>query len=325
VPVTTSRSSLFGADAGLPAGQPVRGLLGVYADTTTADSRSLGRVHELLTREPIRLDGDCLLVQTCQRVEVYWAGEAPDLVSLQRTVDLSGRVETDAVLPRLTEIATGLRSELVGERFIHEQLRRARLHLEPDSAVGAAADHALYFAEALRRRHDFRARVDYPDLTFDLLDAQPHSAPILVIVGSGLLAQAVTAHSRVAGYERVLMVTRSPKRLRKRGRGTIGAASAFTVPRALQELKNRDWDVVIATSNLTAQHRAAVTRLLSSPGRRTVVDLGSVPVVAEPLDDRHFTLYHDSFVRLVGGQNAAVAEAAARVRGDLAALLGGVQ
>lgn len=298
-----------------------------YLDRTVVDERMIGAFHEELSQAPSDLAPESLLLHTCERIEMY--GPDPQLPSTSSPLLLASR-RTDGAeraFARLTEIAAGVRSKLLAERFIFAQVLNARRRLGDGHRLSSFVDEALALALRLRRDHSFSASADYPTLAMRMVAAMAPtgSARGLVIVGSGMMARAVASHPSVPEEWPVLMVTRSPKRVRRRRRGDGRLPeNAVTITSAATALARFDWAAVVATTNLVGSYRERVLDLLTSPRCQAAVDLSCVPVIERTMGETWESMYDERFRNLVTQQNAGCAHVADRIRADINAHVRGL-
>jgi glutamyl-tRNA reductase len=300
---------------------PRAGLACTYVDSTVRDVQWIGSAYERLTGAgqdvPVR---NGFLLRTCERVEVYCSLGS----SASRSAHPFGEVaavleEPLAVCRRLAEIAAGVSSRLLGERFIAGQVARAGLAVPAKHPLGELVADAVRLARHVRHEHGFAALVDYPDLVERLLhNAGRATVKSLVVVGSGVLARSAMAHRFARRYQRILPVTRSVKRLRKR-LPTAGADLRVCSPEGVWgELDESGWDVVVATTNLVEPYRTQITELIADRRCRVAVDVSCVPLWTKPLDSRYHNLYGSMLSALIAEQNSAVAGRAEQVRAAIA-------
>jgi glutamyl-tRNA reductase len=301
-------------------GSLLDGLACTYVDRTVRDLQWIGSAHERAAEQGLRVRNGFVL-RTCERVEVYSAlGEAASR-SAHPLGDLAiGLAAPEAVRRRLSEIAAGVSSRLLGERFIVGQVERAGRSLPQAHPLGHVVAEAVRVARQVRDAHGFAAPADYPDLIEQGLGgATRERSASLVVVGSGVLTRAAMTHRLARRYERILPVTRSVKRLRKR-MSDIGAGLPVCSPVSVwEELDGSGWDVVIATTNLDEPYRAQLGELVADKRCRVAVDVSSVPLHPTPLDDRYHNLYGPLFSAVISEQNSIVEDVAERVRAAIAA------
>ncbi len=286
-----------------------------YIDHESCTMAELGRAHSSWHATGIDANS-ALVLSTCQRFEIYDAIPHPALPDMP--LSSRARIVNDAPLihQRLAEIAAGVRSQILGERFVWHQVKAAAEGLDRPSPEARAVDEALDLARRLRKFYGLDAPVDYPEVTLRLLDRHADRAELLVVVGGGFLARAV-AEAGQDRYRRVLMVTRSPKRLRSRLRP---AARAEACRIADLELSCRDTPahVVLATTNITAEYRLELLSAITDPRCLGTIDLCAHPIRTEP-ERRYICMYDEVFLDLIAGNNDRVTAAAAAVRSGIAA------
>lgn len=293
-----------------------------YVDDTVLEARLIGAVHNRLVQHGSEVcELEAFLLHTCQRIELYSMGSpAPTRGHplAEHAALVSGGA---AVRIRLAEIAAGVRSELLGEWFVLRQVENAGDRLPAGHKLKPVVAEAVRLARRLRRVHDFHAAMDYPELAFSLLGQTRGGGDVaLLVVGSGMLARAVLAHSAVSRYGAVVAVTRSPQRLRKRlARGAGG--SVCNASQAWQVLAGRQWDAVIASTNVVEPYRSQLAELVEHPACRSAMDLSCVPLFSTTTH-RFEHMYGPRFRGLLAKQNTALAERAARVQQAIASVYG---
>lgn len=285
-----------------------------FVDTSIWPAQAIGADHERLARE-LASDITGFVLHTCQRVEVYTLDQPPVLPGPSGEV-----IGRNAVARRLTEIAAGVRSQVLGERFVLQQVALAGAAAGETPFTGVVGD-AVKLATELRRRHNLDAALDYPAAAIRLLtDRQPRRPEWLVVVGGGMLARAIAAHGR-ATHRYVMVVTRSPKRARRRLGPAASSISVCSPAGAYALLGSTRWDMVIATTNLDARYRLQIGALIDDDGCTGAVDLSSAPLRRE-CTEGYQHMYGPRFASLVDEQNAVVADRVELVRRAIAEIYG---
>jgi len=298
-----------------------------YIDTSVWEPRAIGQVHERLASASWPMDAAAMRLHTCQRIEAYRCNVRGESSPAHDVLGIGAEVAIgDPLLAsrRLAEIAAGVRSELLGEGFVLRQVERAADLLPTDHPIRPVARDAVAVARWVRARHGLVAPVSYPELALRLLKRHQDGGPErgLLIVGGGMLAQAVADRAENIGYPQVLLVTRSPKKLR--GLRLPANSQPCTVGQADLALGAGTWDVVIATTNTGGPYRSKIQGLVTDARCRFVVDLSAVPVLRWPYPpDCYVNLYDPRFAFLVADHNASMVEAADRARTDIADVYGG--
>ncbi|MGN2636416.1 hypothetical protein ACTD5D_09540 [Nocardia takedensis] len=281
-----------------------------FIDTSVWPAHAIGAAHEQLARE-FASGVEGFVLHTCQRVEVYTLDQTPVLPGPSGQV-----IGRNSVARRLTEIAAGVRSQVLGERFVLRQVALA------GEAVGASpftevVGEAVTVATELRRRYEFDAALDYPAAAIRLLtDRQPSRPEWLMVVGGGMLARAIAAHGREV-YCHVMVITRSPKRARRRLEQAAESVAVCTPAEANALLGTTRWDAVIATTNLDERYRLQIGALVDDDGCTGAVDLSSTPL-RRACTQGYQHMYGPRFSSLVDEQNAVVADRVELVRRAIA-------
>jgi glutamyl-tRNA reductase len=278
----------------------------LYIDDTVADLRELGEAHEHGPQQRRPAADGVLRLMTCHRDELYFAPGCHQLTHPwgPRAVRVDGDIEPRI---RLTEIAAGTRSLIPGEQFIFDQVAGAVRSLPDDAVLRSVGEEALRVARRVRDDYGLRSEMDYPEAAHVLSD-QAGGGGTLVVIGAGALARAVAAHPLADTYDRVLMVTRSPKRARRRLPADT-RVQCHRVQTAVELLDRTErWVAMVATVGMTPAYQEAITSLLGRHGGRSVVDLSSTPLTAPASGGvQMVSMYEDRFLTLVREANARVA------------------
>ena len=248
--------------------------------------------------------GPCLLLATCERIEIYvhtpHAKHPPAARSIISALTTSTGVDPDRIR-RYTErrtgigaarhlfrVAAGLESRRIGEPQILRQLRGAyrdaRTHVPPGPVLDAMTRGAIHTGKRVRRDTTLTrsagcvARQTVRRLTDQLATRQRAAAtptgPRVTLLGTGRLARDILVELTLAGIDHVTIVSTDTTRAdRLRQRPTHHAAPRAHLPIAITAS-----DALIACTACTSP---LVTRdMLNRPDRPlTVIDLGVPPNV----------------------------------------------
>lgn len=290
-----------------------------YIDDTTHPPEVLGELHLRLTDDPPPLSNSGMLLHTCQRIEWYGIDStslAP--VSLPKaSKTIFGHYQ---VCARLAQIAAGTRSLILGEKEILRQVEVAWKRLPSAHPLRRAVYEALELAIQARMLFGLAATTDYPELARRLIeDAEDTPSRMLMVIGGGMLARSVA--EEFLPDRKVTIVTRRPRKLARHLNSTLSAVAVKNIVDLREELANGDYDVVIATSNLTPSYCAQVTDFVLAEGCRTIVDLCAVPTLDRTqVNYRHL---HDADVlQVIQEANEVMVDQAARARSWIEARLG---
>ncbi|MFJ1931609.1 hypothetical protein ACIPLC_15410 [Kitasatospora sp. NPDC086801] len=277
-----------------------------FNDTTTHSLRELGAAFQQLDGAAGMGSMTGLLLRTCHRVEWYEAEPAAAAAAVLPT-PLSRRLTGhEAAASRLARIAAGTMSLVLGEQFVFQQVHAAFERLPVSHLLRPVGAEILLLATQARRRFGLRARLDYRDLARTLLDAPATHPRNLVVVGGGMLAQAV---ARELGDERhVFLLTRSPKKLRRLLRPGNTRPTVLRITDLPDTVRDSGFDLVLATSGLTPDYLDHVASLADAPARSLVVDLCATPVLNGRSKYQH--LHHPAVITLIEEANRPAVEAA---------------
>ncbi|MGN2642345.1 hypothetical protein ACTD5D_40480 [Nocardia takedensis] len=221
-----------------------------------------------------------VVLATRQRIEVYSVGPLPCAESSGPPARASVLTSTEDSLRRMTAIAAGLQSQIVGDPLVIDQLARAGLRLRDTNPLKPVVAEVVALARRLRADHGLNTVRGYPSLAMDLLDTGTGpSGRGLVVLGAGALGREVARAGFDAGYERVLLMTRNPHRAHKTLRRTSPYVGAITVrdPRHPDTIGPARYDAVVAT-DFDHAYEPTITSLVHSPGCAGVVDLSALPL-----------------------------------------------
>lgn len=317
--VSGSRISRLALNRGLPPSASTTFAACSYIDPTTHPLDELGKEYAKQTSiSPSGTSAEAVL-RTCHRFERYWAAHGDFALA---NVSPHGPVVSGhgPVSARLAQIAAGVRSLIVGERFVYGQVRAAFFYLPADHLLLNAATDALATAVEARRRFQLQARLDYSGLARMLLDGEPSPTPgTVVVVGGGMLARSIA--DELTASRSVVMVTRSPKRLRRRLADSgiqAGVSRASTIE---TEVAGRRYDLVLATSGLEGDYRERIVDVSESQQCRSVIDLCATRTMsARPA---YLHLHHPNVLAVIEDANRDVYERAVAARSWIDHRLGG--
>lgn len=248
----------------------------VYLDHTTSSVAALGLVHQRLVDAPPTDAHSGLLLHTCHRVEWYAGNEAePPVPDLRDGATVLGRSQA---LSRLSQVASGARSLVVGDRLVLQQVIDAGARLPDDSIMRDFVTEAVEIATEARQRFDLTPAVDYADVPRVLRSQETSGAKQgslrMILVGGGMLAQAIAVGSGAA-YGDVVMVTRSTSRLRRTMAAAHGQTAGITVSSSQHALTNHaqvPFDLVIASASSNPTYLQNVRGLARHDNVNLVLD-----------------------------------------------------
>lgn len=150
---------------------------------------------------------DRLLLATCQRVEWYGRGPAPELADLVRHWPALVVRTGDAAVEHVLRLAAGLDSAIVGEDQVLHQLRaalraaRERGPLHPE--IGRLFETAIAVGRRARSRSGSTRTIEALALErLGLTAAVPAGrAPRVLVVGAGAIGEQVARAAHAAGHE----------------------------------------------------------------------------------------------------------------------------
>lgn len=289
-----------------------------YVDATTHPLEALGRQYQKPASVPEASRSTEAVLRTCHRFERYWA-EEDDFSLESRSPHGPVVIGHAAVSARLAQIAAGTVSLIVGESFVYQQVYAAFHGLPLNHLLSGAAAEALATAAEARRRFDLHAGLDYSQLARMLLDDSSPADATAVVVGGGMLAQALAAE--LAATRSVVLVTRSPKRLRRRLADSGVRAAVSRVDSLSPDVAGQSYSVVLATHSLEGEYRARIIEISEGPNCRAVVDLCATPTMSDRPAYLH--LHHPAVLAAIEVANHGIDDRAAAARLWIDRQLGG--
>ena len=288
-----------------------------YIDATTHSLEILG--HEYQKGAQASSGPTEAVLRTCHRFERYWA-EGADFSLGSRRPPGSVVLGHDAVSARLAQIAAGTTSLIVGESFVYQQVHAAFQNLPPEHLLAGAAVESLATAAEARRRFDLRAALDYSQLARMLLDDCSPADTTAVVIGGGMLAQAIAAE--LASTRSVVLITRSPKRLRRQLAGSGVRAAVSRIDSLSPDLADQGYNVVLATHGLEGEHRTRVVEISERANCLAVIDLCATRTMSDRPAYLH--LHHPVVLEAIEEANRGIADRAAAARLWIDRQLGGI-
>ncbi len=262
--------------------------------------------HRAILRTLADQTHECALLNTCGRVEIYALADRPDpdgwITRLAAAFDLPHAalppyfraLTGDDCAKHLLRVAAGLESQIIGETYILNQIRKAHQSAIDQRSIGpvlsALLRAAIHTGRRVRREPWFDTlHQTLPSLTLDRIATTCNSdRPRIVVVGGGHIATDMI--DALAGrYNRITIVNRnigSSHRLANRVNGV--AAGISELPTAL-----RDADAAVVCTASPAFVIDSAMLQIRTCDDITLIDL-SVPRNVDPRVARlpHVRLTH---------------------------------
>lgn len=230
---------------------------------------------------------------TCQRFE-YYSTSTELFASFDARFGLRGRVIRGRVevFKRICEIAAGLRSQLLGETYIMEQVLES-FASSADPLVRQVAMDAIEEARRIRQKVSFYAKNDYPNIADHVFNQMRENdrTPIslLVVVGTGHFGRSLGRIYLDLGYGDVAIISRRPKQAKKNHRkNTIRddrekslEGKFWSVDALPGKLSGHAFHCILATDNVERDYREKLRRLLSQSLCKGVLDLCNRPIFSQ--------------------------------------------
>lgn len=270
---------------------------------------------------------------TCQRFE-YYSTSTELFASFDARFGLrggviQGRVE---VFKRICEIAAGLKSQLIGETYILEQVRGAFASTF-DPLMQQVAMDALEEARRIRQNASFYAKNDYPniaDYVFNRMRENDRtSVSLLMVVGTGHFGRSLGCVYSELGYGDVAIISRRLKQAKKNhkkntvrnDREKALEGRFWSVDALPGKLTGHAFHCILATDSVESDYREKLRRLINQSLCKGVLDLCNPPIFSrgELPEQQYIDTSHPWCQILVQLSNEAVAPKVPDVREAVAA------
>ncbi|MCK1480654.1 hypothetical protein IVB27_39530 [Bradyrhizobium sp. 197] len=308
-------------------------LLGFYTDHQMTTPFTMAQISAKI--KPLATDlgrSGVLLVATCVRVEAY--GDESALRNMDSTIfcGLScKRIEgAAAISQRLAEIASSAHSQILGESYVSDQLEKAIELIDQTLPIFQIARFALDIGRAARERQTFIASFNYDQIVRDIIaDRFPDEEPPdrLYIIGAGMLGRGLISSGVGESFRSTIVVTRSPKNLRKRLRPWADMEIALMRPEEVGYEPEPRSIVIIATADVGYEYEAILRQALLRLEPRIIIDLSSIPALPDRADGKlnYVSMYDEEFLRFIEHNNKQLTPKLPLVLSDIETTLRTVQ
>ncbi|MBY2967519.1 hypothetical protein E0H64_14500 [Rhizobium leguminosarum bv. viciae] len=273
-----------------------------------------------------------LLVTTCLRVEVYCKESAlGDINSTIFSGFACGRIQGAVpIAQRLAEIAAGAHSQILGENYVSDQLEKASELLDPSLPIFQIVRFAIEVGRNARARHGFIAPFNYDQIVRDIVaDVFKDGAPPdrLLMIGAGMLGRDLIRSGVGERFRSTAIVTRNPKKLRKRLRTLTDVEVALIRPAEIGHAREPRSIALIATTDVNDEYAAILRNALLCLQPRAVIDLSSIPVLSSSAVGKlnYVTMYDEVFLKFIEKNNRQLAAKVPLVCSEIAATIGVAQ
>ncbi len=241
-----------------------------------------------------------VFLSTCHRLELY-TNFALRASAFKQSIGVEPHLEEN-VSQRLECIASGRKSQLLGERAIYFQTQKRFTNLPIENPYYHIGHNALTRANEYREKHNFYAAHDYENIIFSLL--QP-SCSTLFIVGCGMLGQMVARASPDHGISRTILITRDPKRRKKRlKRINFQCQEIYSFRSLPPEVTQSKFSCFIATDSISDDYRSKILQLVNHKNNDLTVNMSALPFLDGVLrKERYVTMYDDEYLNKVNHSN----------------------
>lgn len=244
-----------------------------------------------------------VVLMTCQRAETYTFGKGNGTIGIFGDLQSEARqIEgTEAVLRRLSSISAGADSWFLGEKYITDQVSKAFRNQAHGSPLFWLAQTAISIGNTARQQSGLIAIGDYSDVAIKIMRANSNTIQGKILVfGGGMLGQSIAHQASLSTEEKVHLVTRTPKKLKKEISGNFSICSLH---HARQVVDNEHFSVIIATLDVSKEYSEQIRKLIKSPFCTEVVDLSSLPLFSTDDHPSYTHMYDTRFSNEVLSMN----------------------
>ncbi|PII39001.1 hypothetical protein T190_12090 [Sinorhizobium meliloti CCBAU 01290] len=269
-----------------------------------------------------------LQISTCARLEFYGEKSVLEDIDGKPFFGFSyGRVEGAIAIAVVSHDCSRRSLQILGEGFISDQLMQAIESGDPNLSIFKLARLAVDLGSAARKRQEFFAEFDYVQIVEDIIaDRFSDKAPLdrIYIIGAGMLGQELIRGNVGERFRSTVVITRNPKKLRKRLNTGPKTNVTFMRPSEVGRTREPGSMVVIATTDVDNKYKAILQETLLRLGPRIILDLSSIPVLTREAIGQldYVNMYGDEFLRFIEQNNQRLAPKLPLVVSDIKAALG---
>ncbi|MBY0500638.1 MAG: hypothetical protein K2P93_01380 [Alphaproteobacteria bacterium] len=264
-----------------------------------------------------------MLLRTCHRVEFYF-NENTQTNPFKEVLgyDSYNTHKDGSAFLRLVEIACGVQSKIIGEKYIFEQVKKSADELDKDHPFKKDALEALSIARELREKNSFYAPIDYEQIVSRQLSSylkDISSSHKLLVVGSGMLAKSIISHALQEGKIEILMVSRVAKKIKKKAdykNSKLNICSVFNIP---DHFISTNFHCFLATTNINEVYKEKLLSYLNRKECLSIVDMSSLPAFNESdiKGKDYITMYHETFRKYVDENNDLIKNKLENIRREI--------
>jgi glutamyl-tRNA reductase len=204
---------------------------------------------------------------------------------------------------RLLKIATGLKSQVIGESAIFNQVALAIDEYRYYNPTSLHFSTITKNSKTIRDKFNFYAP-NHAQLVFEHINKGANKT--LVLVGNSMLNKTIiglTRHQKT--YSEILLVTRDVAKAKNNVANTNIPIKIINANQLAETKLDREFDIFIATNNITERTQKAIMMFHNDPNLLNIVDMSSVPFSSEKeANASYYTLYTKNTRRLIEKSNA---------------------
>lgn len=240
---------------------------------------------------------------TCHRIEYYELVPAhhqdfDKLLHNFKTIE-----DYHGAYDRLLRIATGLESQIIGESAIFNQVALAVDEYRYYNPTSLHFSTITKNSKIIRDKFNFYAP-NHAQLVFEHINKGANK--MLILIGSSMLNKTIIGLTRrQKTYSKILLVTRDVARARNNIASTNIPIRIINVDQLETARPDREFDIFIATNNITERTQKAIKFFYNDPNLLNIVDMSSVPFSpGNEINASYYSLYTKNTRRLIEKSNA---------------------
>ncbi|MEK7534313.1 MAG: hypothetical protein AAB600_03140 [Patescibacteria group bacterium] len=186
-----------------------------YLDHRLVSKSYINRLPSLIKLEN-EIRKNTLVLNTCLRYEVYnFFGDRFNFKDKEKFAYTSGSL----CLRRFISLLCGLQSEIIGEREIFLQARKAVYNAVQNRSLSKECfwkiNSLFDIAEQIRNKHSLTQLENYSTIGADLLNRKIKSPAVIAIIGGGYMAEIFFKKVNMSKIKKIIWINRSLDKVKK--------------------------------------------------------------------------------------------------------------
>lgn len=275
-----------------------------FKDHTTfhGDEKELAKSSLAYKKAELLAPESGISLITCHRIEYYIPSTIDPSLIRKNVEDFEVVTDSIDVFFRLFSIALGLKSIIIGENAVIEQVENSVRPYLQHHPLDFKMLNLVKIARKIRDRFDFYSP-NHGQLVYRHVSKQKNDT--LILFGAGLLNQTILSSIQPQSpYKKIIVVTRDKKKARKKLSGIAYPIEILKIDDLKAEYLGKSFDVIIATDGMSSQYAKKVVEICRKEECQTVADLSSSPIATlEFISKIYLSLYSKNMEELILNNN----------------------